>query len=150
MHILEDIAKGKGIELRVELGRVSDTNGYLRGQLAAEKAVVQDRKAALSRLRWKMAGSNSTMTVHQMPPTLSLHPGFEDAVIEVLAKAVREQIRARFCLRPMTAILGRGSLACDVGGGWRGNGCQSLVAPARTQFKKLPSSLQRISNSWNP
>jgi hypothetical protein len=54
MQILEDIFKGKEKELKAELCHASDVNDSLRGQLAAEKAVVEDKKAALSKLRWKM------------------------------------------------------------------------------------------------
>jgi hypothetical protein len=54
MQILEDMFKGREKELEAELRQASDVNDSLRGQLAAEKAVVEDKKAALSKLRWKM------------------------------------------------------------------------------------------------
>jgi hypothetical protein len=54
MQVLGDMFKGREKELEAELRQASDVNEGLRGQLAAEKAVVEDRKAALSRLRWKM------------------------------------------------------------------------------------------------
>jgi septal ring factor EnvC (AmiA/AmiB activator) len=54
MQILEDMFKGREKELEAELRQASDVNDSLRGQLAAEKAVAEDKKAALSKLRWKM------------------------------------------------------------------------------------------------
>lgn len=51
MQILEDMFKQKENELRVELDRASEANDELRGQLAAGE---EDRKAAMSKLRWKL------------------------------------------------------------------------------------------------
>ena len=51
MQILEDMFKRKENEFRIELDRASDANDELRNQLAAAK---EDKKAAMSKLQWKM------------------------------------------------------------------------------------------------